>query len=139
MSLVRGRGNKSTELAMIRQFRSSGVKGWRRSIRLAGRPDFVFPRLQLAVFVDGCFWHGCPRHHRTPRSNNRYWSEKISRNMARDKATNKILKSLGWKVVRVWEHDIKNCRGVGKVLKTIEASRVPRSSAAGKLRGNQAS
>lgn len=72
----------------------------RRRVRI----DVVFPKRRLAVFVDGCFWHGCPDHCRLPRRNGAYWRLKISGNRKRDKATDRLLSARGWKVVRVWEH-----------------------------------
>lgn len=83
-------------------------RGLRYSLRkaLPGKPDIVFVRAQVAVFVDGCFWHGCPAHCRMPSSNAGYWDAKIARNIARDKRATKELRSLGWRVVRVWEHDV---------------------------------
>ena len=68
------------------------------------RADIVFRRAQVAVFVDGCFWHCCPRHGSMPRTNAAYWIPKLERNVERDIETNKILRAAGWKVVRVWEH-----------------------------------
>jgi DNA mismatch endonuclease (patch repair protein) len=77
------------------------------SIDAAGlrvRPDIVFPRRRLAVFVDGCFWHGCPDHGTQPRANGKYWSEKFSRNRERDQRVNGHLRNAGWEVLRIWEH-----------------------------------
>ena len=62
MSRIRGRGNKDTELALAKLLRRHRITGWRRNQPVFGKPDFVFPKLKLAVFVDGCFWHGCPKH-----------------------------------------------------------------------------
>ena len=67
--------------------------------------DVVFPRVRVAVFIDGCFWHGCPEHYRLPRTNTEYWNEKITGNQRRDEHTNKLLNDAGWTVVRVWEHE----------------------------------
>lgn len=67
--------------------------------------DVVFPRVKVAVFVDGCFWHGCPEHYRTPRTNTEYWDDKITGNCRRDANTNSILREAGWTVVRIWEHE----------------------------------
>lgn len=67
--------------------------------------DLVFPRSKVAVFVDGCFWHGCPDHYRAPASNDDYWSAKLARNVARDVQVNGLLREQGWTVVRVWEHE----------------------------------
>jgi DNA mismatch endonuclease, patch repair protein len=67
--------------------------------------DIVFTRVRVAVFVDGCFWHGCPQHYKVPRTNTEYWVEKITGNQNRDEHTNKLLQDAGWTVVRVWEHE----------------------------------
>jgi DNA mismatch endonuclease, patch repair protein len=69
------------------------------------RADIVFPRAKLAIFVDGCFWHGCARHRPLPRTNAEYWRMKIERNQARDIETDAALRKRGWRVLRVWEHD----------------------------------
>jgi DNA mismatch endonuclease (patch repair protein) len=69
MSKICGSGNRGTELRLIEIFKARGITGWRRKYKLPGKPDFVFPKARVAVFVDGCFWHGCPKHCRMPRSN----------------------------------------------------------------------
>jgi DNA mismatch endonuclease (patch repair protein) len=74
---------------------------------LYGRPDFVFPADRLAVFVDGCFWHGCPKHYTRPANNRAFWERKLRANRARDRQVNRELKRLGWRVLRVWEHDLR--------------------------------
>jgi DNA mismatch endonuclease (patch repair protein) len=111
MSRVRSSGNLSTELAFIRLMRAAGITGWRRSWPLVGKPDFVFPKSRLAVFIDGCFWHACPKHCRMPSSNREFWERKIGRNQARDRAVARELKRKGWTVIRFWEHDLKGGRG----------------------------
>ncbi|MGO9270113.1 MAG: very short patch repair endonuclease [Terriglobia bacterium] len=68
--------------------------------------DIVFPRQRLCVFVDGCFWHGCPRHFSCPKQNSGWWREKIADNIERDKRQTKFLRSSGWRVIRVWEHEV---------------------------------
>jgi len=70
------------------------------------KPDFVFPKSKLAVFVDGCFWHGCPRHFIRPRGNAAFWRKKIAANKARDRLVNRTLRRQGWKVLRIWEHEL---------------------------------
>jgi DNA mismatch endonuclease (patch repair protein) len=107
MSRIRSRGNKGTELILVALFRAAGVKGWRRHLRMLGRPDFVFAKQRVAVFVDGCFWHGCAKHCRMPSSNRKYWLAKIERNQGRDLQTRRALRAKGWKVVRIWEHELK--------------------------------
>ena len=106
MSRIRGVGNKDTELRLMQIFRVNGIKGWRRGSKLTGKPDFVFPKLRLAVFVDGCFWHGCPRHGTKPKTNAAFWRRKIARNRARDAEVNRALRQLGWRVLRIWEHEL---------------------------------
>ena len=75
---------------------------------LPGIPDFVFDEARLVVFVDGCFWHGCPHCGRgTPKTNRDYWTEKIASNMRRDRSNARKLRALGWRVTRIWEHELK--------------------------------
>ncbi len=107
MAAIRSKGNKDTELKLVVILRAHGITGWRRHQPIPGKPDFVFPRERLALFVDGCFWHGCRRHLRMPQSNRQYWQQKISRNVARDRTTNRLLKKAGWRVLRVWEHSLR--------------------------------
>jgi DNA mismatch endonuclease (patch repair protein) len=106
MSRIRGAGNKDTELALIKILRSSRIKGWRRNSLVFGKPDFIFPIQRVAVFVDGCFWHGCPRCYRQPKSNVDFWKRKISGNKKRDLRVCRELKKRGWRVVRIWEHSL---------------------------------
>jgi DNA mismatch endonuclease (patch repair protein) len=108
MTAIRSRGNKATELKLAKLFRAAGVKGWRRHAAILGRPDFVFAKERVAVFVDGCFWHGCAKHCRMPVTNQKYWIGKIERNVRRDRSTGEILRGKGWRVVRVWEHALRN-------------------------------
>jgi DNA mismatch endonuclease (patch repair protein) len=104
MSRIRGSGNKNTELRLIELFRAAGITGWRRKQPIHGRPDFVFPKNRIAVFVDGCFWHGCPRHFTLPSNNRKFWTEKLAANQARDRQVTRTLRAAGWRVVRIWEH-----------------------------------
>jgi DNA mismatch endonuclease (patch repair protein) len=89
---------------------------------LLGRPDFIFRRARLAVFVDGCFWHGCRWHCRMPHSRTHYWGPKIAANAARDLATNRTLRSHGWRVLRIWEHSLKHPQRVCARLNAVLAS-----------------
>lgn len=107
MASVKSRKNKSTELRFISILKDNDITGWRRNYPMTGNPDFVFSRLKIAVFIDGCFWHGCPSHCRMPSSNIDYWNNKIEKNMIRDKNITKALKIKGWQVIRIWEHEIK--------------------------------
>jgi len=108
MAAIRSRGNKDTELKLAAILRAAGITGWRRHQPLPGCPDFIFRRQRLAIFVDGCFWHGCRWHCRMPQDNREYWQRKISRNHARDRATTKTLKASGWRVLRLWGHNLRH-------------------------------
>jgi DNA mismatch endonuclease (patch repair protein) len=107
MASVRGHGNHSTELRMLALFRQSGITGWRRRQKIFGRPDFVFRRQKVALFIDGDYWHGHPKHGRIPKSNVEFWTSKITANRRRDRVVNSTLRSSGWIVVRVWESTLK--------------------------------
>jgi DNA mismatch endonuclease (patch repair protein) len=107
MAAIRSKGNKGTELKLASILRAHGITGWRRHRPMPGKPDFIFPKHRLALFVDGCFWHGCRRHCRMPHDNRRYWQAKISRNAARDRATSRLLRQSGWRVLRIWEHSLR--------------------------------
>ncbi|HEV2456706.1 MAG TPA: very short patch repair endonuclease [Verrucomicrobiae bacterium] len=108
MAAIRSTGNQATELRLARIFRRHGITGWRRQQRLIGKPDFIFRQQKLAVFVDGCFWHGCHRHCRMPQSRCDYWTPKIARNMQRDLEITATLRRQGWRVYRVWEHYLRH-------------------------------
>jgi DNA mismatch endonuclease (patch repair protein) len=108
MSRVKGKGNVATEGQLVEIFRRSGIAGWRRNFPLFGRPDFVFPAPKISVFVDGCFWHGCPKHGERPASNRAFWLEKLRRNRARDLRVTKTLRSNGWTVLRIWQHELRH-------------------------------
>lgn len=107
MSRIRGRGNKETEEALAKLLRQHRIKGWRRHQPVFGKPDFIFQKSRLAVFVDGCFWHGCPKHGTKPKSNRPYWRQKLSRNRSRDRLVNQTLRQTGWRVFRIWQHELK--------------------------------
>jgi len=106
MARVRGRGNESTEKQLARLFRNAGINGWRRHLKLPGTPDFAFTRCRVVVFVDGCFWHSCPRHATIPATRRAFWLKKFADNKARDLRVNRELRRLGWCVVRIWEHGL---------------------------------
>lgn len=134
MSRIRSHGNKDTEQRLAAVFRTHGITGWRRQVairfrvsgfksRVSGRkdpkletwnqkhpksvrPDFIFRAERLAIFVDGCFWHGCPEHFRRPQTRQKFWDAKITRNQARDAAVTKALRKVGWRVLRLWEHEL---------------------------------
>lgn len=76
------------------------------------RPDFLFPKRKLAVFVDGCFWHACPKHATKPKNNAAFWRKKLAANQARDRKVNRMLRRAGWCIVRIWECDLAKRPGV---------------------------
>ncbi|MGH7975335.1 MAG: very short patch repair endonuclease [Limisphaerales bacterium] len=106
MSRIRSHGNAATELRFICLLKDSGITGWRRHQKIFGKPDFVFPKLKLAVFVDGCFWHGCLRCYSEPKSNRAFWRQKIAANRKRALVANRALRKTGWQILRVWEHEL---------------------------------
>jgi DNA mismatch endonuclease (patch repair protein) len=107
---------RSKIMSSIRSKHTSPEVSFRRALRKKKLPyklhygkeriDIAIPSSRLAIFIDGCFWHGCPKHGHKPKSNKAYWLPKLRKNIARDKAKTARLKSSGWKVVRFWEHDI---------------------------------
>ena len=107
MRQVRSDGNKSTELKLIGVFKSNKITGWRRNYKIFGKPDFVFLKYKLAIFLDGCFWHGHDCRNTKPTDNKLYWESKINRNQTRDKVVTKTLIAKNWKVIRIWECELK--------------------------------
>lgn len=98
--------NTSLELKVRSALYKRGLR-YRLNYPLPGKPDIIFPKQKIVIFIDSCFWHGCPEHLRKPASNIIYWSEKIKKNIARDKMVNKKYKEMDWKIIRLWEHDLK--------------------------------
>lgn len=107
MRSIRGKGNKSTELALIAIFREQGINGWRRGYPVKGHPDFVFLKERIAIFVDGCFWHGHDCRNTKPKDNEDFWSKKICGNVKHDKFVTATFESRGWIVIRIWECELK--------------------------------
>lgn len=131
MSRIRSRGNQDTELSLARLLRAHRISGWRRHARIAVdssmlrvdsrkrrgkvyqpstlnhqltvRPDFVFHQSRTVIFVDGCFWHGCPKHATKPKNNALFWQRKLSANKKRDAFVTRALRRAGWRVLRIWE------------------------------------
>ena len=118
MALIRSRGNRATELRLIALMREHGITGWRRHAPVFGKPDFVFRRERVAVFVDGCFWHGCPRHATKPAIRAEWWAAKLGRNAQRDRAVTRALRASGWIVLRVWECALARSRA-GRTMARI--------------------
>jgi DNA mismatch endonuclease (patch repair protein) len=120
MSRVKGK-NTGLELKFRKKLFIKGCRGYRLNYKLPGNPDLVFPKKKVSVFIDGCFWHKCPKCFKSPKSNKAFWKSKIEGNVERDKKANASLKKSGWKVIRIWEHDMrkdinKSCQKVIKAL-----------------------
>jgi DNA mismatch endonuclease (patch repair protein) len=127
MSTIRSSGNRSTELRLVVLMKREGITGWRRRYRLTGKPDFVFSKERLVIFVDGCFWHGCPRCRNIPATNKAYWVEKNERNRARDQLITRRLRDKGWTVLRIWEHSLRIPQRVSNMIqRALAASRESR-------------
>ncbi|MCX4962907.1 MULTISPECIES: very short patch repair endonuclease [Streptomyces] len=102
------RRNTTPELAVRRLLHAAGLR-YRLQVKVPGMPrrtiDIAFPGAKVAVFLDGCFWHGCPEHATQPKANAQWWREKLDKNMARDRETSELLAAAGWTVLRFWEHE----------------------------------
>ena len=116
---VKGRGNRTTELTLARALKKAELGGWRRHTRLPGRPDFAWREARIAVFVDGCFWHGCPRHYRAPTSNRAFWASKAQDNRRRDRRVSRRLRDLGWCVIRVWECRVTQPQTLARIARAL--------------------
>ena len=116
MTSIHSKGNATTEIAFLCLLRNARISGWRRHLNLPGKPDFAFRSRRLAVFVDGCFWHGCPRCYRMPKDNRPYWRKKVMSNRVRDRRNARRLRAKGWTVLRFWEHTLRNEKGRGRAL-----------------------
>jgi DNA mismatch endonuclease (patch repair protein) len=123
MAAIRSKGNQATELKLASILRAAGITGWRRHQPLPGHPDFIFRRARLAVFVDGCFWHGCRWHCRMPKSRTAFWNPKIARNKKRDRTVRLLLRQHGWRVLRLWEHSLNDPVHALRKLQAALASR----------------
>ena len=104
MQHVKSSGNKSTEIRLISYFNTHHITGWRRKYNVKGHPDFVFLKRRVAIFVDGCFWHGHDCRNTRPKDNSEYWMVKRNRNIAHDRAVTALFQE---RVVRIWECELK--------------------------------
>jgi DNA mismatch endonuclease, patch repair protein len=125
MSRIRGRDTRP-ETEVRAGLRAAGMRGYRTHSSLAGKPDIVFPSAKLAIFVDGCFWHKCPLDYQEPETRRDFWAKKINGNVDRDKKVDKILTDSGWKVLRIWEHEVR--KSPESVVETITSCVVGASS-----------
>lgn len=107
MREVKSKNNKSTERRLIEVFRVNQITGWRRNYKVKGHPDFVFLDRKIAIFVDGCFWHGHDCRNTRPADNADYWIKKRERNIQHDKEITALFEQRGWTVIRIWECELK--------------------------------
>ena len=107
MKKVHSKNNRSTELKLIKIFNENHIIGWRRNYPVKGHPDFVFLDKKIAVFVDGCFWHGHDCRNTRPSENAEYWQKKQERNIKHDKEVTARFENRGWTVIRIWECELK--------------------------------
>jgi DNA mismatch endonuclease (patch repair protein) len=124
MSRIRGR-HTSPELTLRSALWAAGLR-YRLHYGVVGKPDIALPKEKVAVFVDGCFWHGCPLHGVKPKTNSAFWAEKIGKNKLRDEKVDKTLRAEGWRVIRFWEHEVKKEteRAVKAVVSAVERRRM---------------
>jgi len=103
MARIGSRSNQTTDATLARLLRQYRLRGWRRQGTMIGKPDFIWPDRKIALFVDGCFWHGHNCRNLTPATNASAWSEKLARNRKRDRNVTRRLHQIGWRVIRIWE------------------------------------
>ena len=106
MSKIKDRDSK-IEILVRKELRRHGFRYRKNSIKYFGKPDIVLPKHKTVIFVDSCFWHGCKKHCRIPTTKVKYWTEKINRNKERDKEVTSFYKKQEWKIIRIWEHNLK--------------------------------
>lgn len=114
--------NTRAELFVARELRKRKIYFARNVKSIFGKPDFVFRRKKIVIFVDSDFWHGHPKRRVMPKSNRRYWNQKIKSNIERDKEVNEVLKKSGWLIIRIWEYDLNHsCKKViNRILQAIQ-------------------
>lgn len=115
MSHVKSKNSK-IETIFRKELRKKGLRYRKNSNKYFGKPDIVLSKYKTVIFIDSCFWHGCKKHCRLPATRKKYWTEKIERNKQRDKEVNRYYKKISWKVIRVWEHNLKS---VNKIVEKI--------------------
>lgn len=124
MSRIRAKDTQP-EITFRKLISGIGIRGYRLHYRLPGKPDIVFPKRKIAIFIDGCFWHKCPKCFPVLSTRKKYWVNKIQSNIDRDIRINKELKKAGWRVIRVWEHE--TVKDLSRCLKQIKALAVSRT------------
>ncbi len=118
MQAVKGRGTR-LEKRLWSMLAGMGLRGWQKNVEtITGKPDVVFKKQRVAIFVDGCFWHGCPHcKKKLPENNYQYWERKINRNIHLAQEYDEILLSEGWRVIRIWEHEMADTKSIRNVIR----------------------
>jgi DNA mismatch endonuclease (patch repair protein) len=119
MAAVKGKNNSSTERILRMALVRSRISGWVTHANLPGKPDIYFPKQKLAVFLDGCFWHGCSKCGHVPKTNTLFWATKIKRNRQRDRKNSRLLKGQGVFVIRAWEHSLRKPQHLALLIHRI--------------------
>jgi len=121
MKAVKSKGTK-LEKRLFAMLAGMGISGWKKNVKsITGKPDVAFPDRKIAIFVDGCFWHGCPLCQRKlPETNHAYWEKKINRNIELAELYNEQLRSAGWTVIRIWEHEIADAATLKSCIKELK-------------------
>jgi DNA mismatch endonuclease (patch repair protein) len=120
MAAVKGKHNRTTEIQFRMALVRDGVTGWITHSKLPGKPDVYFPNARIAIFLDGCFWHGCGRCGHVPKTNSLFWSTKIGRNQERDRRNSRLLRKEGILVIRAWEHSLNDANQLQRILQRIQ-------------------
>lgn len=124
MARVRPHGNKSTELQFVNTITRLGIDGWvMQPPNISGHPDVYFPQQRLVIFLDGCFWHACPKCGRLPKSRTEFWTTKIQNNRRRDQSISRSLRRQGYHVMRLWEHSLRDDRWTIRLLSMLNRVR----------------
>ena len=120
MAAIHSRGNTTTELPLAKLLWAAGLRGYRKHWPVAGKPDFAWPGKRVAVFVDGCFWHGCHCKY-LPRTNRKFWRNKIETNKRRDRRVSKTLRREGWRVIRIKECALRKPSVLARIANAVAA------------------
>ncbi len=118
MSQIRSKNTKP-EVMLRKILWAKGIRGYRLHAKVTGKPDIYFPKKKIAIFLDGCFWHGCRKCYIKPKTNKNFWSEKLISNRKRDQKVNRILRKTDTNVLRIWQHEIKD--DTEKIIQKIES------------------